>query len=184
MEQQLLVVSFSRGSGVLEKAQGRSGVRCKFTATIDLHPLLPLVVKILFLAFVLTGWPVAAQISPGPLARSHQSLNGTGNCTTCHKLSAGQPTFKCLECHTEIATRIAAHRGLPATYGLEPGFSQGCVRCHSDHNGEDFSIVKWNPSTLDHKQTGYALEAKHTGLTCNRCHSAEHIEIRRASGRE
>ena len=175
MEQQLLVAPFSRGSGVLQKLERRSFFPSKIAATIDLYPFLPLAVKILFLALVFGCWPVAAQISPGPLARAHQSLNGTGNCTTCHKLSAGQPTFKCLECHTEIATRIAAHRGLHATYGLEPGSSQGCVRCHSDHNGEDFSIVKWNPSTLDHKQTGYVLEAKHAGLTCNRCHSAEHI---------
>ena len=130
--------------------------------------------KVLLLAFVLCSALAVAQISPGPLARAHQSLNGSNNCTTCHKLSAGQPTFKCLECHTEIAARLAAHGGLHASYKLEPG-SQGCVRCHSDHNGEDFQIVKWNPSTFEHKQTGYALEGKHAGLACNKCHSAEHV---------
>jgi hypothetical protein len=131
--------------------------------------------RFVFLVLLFKCGPLVAQISPGPLARAHQSLNGTANCTTCHKLSAGQPTFKCLECHTEIAGRITAHRGLHATYGLPAGSSQGCVRCHSDHNGEDFSIIKWNPSAFDHKQTGYSLEGKHAGLTCNRCHNAEHI---------
>ncbi len=132
-------------------------------------------VRLGFLAVVLRCAFAAGQISPGPLSRAHQSLNGTANCTTCHKLSAGQPTFRCLECHTEIAGRLTAHRGLHGTYKQEAGSSQGCARCHSDHNGEDFSIVKWNPSAFDHKQTGYALEGKHAGLACNKCHSAEHI---------
>ncbi len=132
--------------------------------------------RLLIVALVLGSAIVAtAQISPGPLSRAHQSLNGASNCTTCHKLSAGQPTFRCLECHGEIAARLSTRGGLHASYKLEPGSSQGCVRCHSDHNGEDFQIVKWDPSRFDHKQTGYVLEGKHVGLTCNKCHSAEHI---------
>src|SRR5271165_680449 len=142
-----------------------------FRAPGSLAPM----VRLGLVALALSAASATAQISPGPLSRAHQSLNGTANCTTCHGLSAGQPTFKWLECHTEIAARLAAHRGLHATYNQEPGSSQGCVRCHSDHNGEDFSIVKWNPNTFDHKQTGYALEAKHAGLNCNQCHSAEHV---------
>jgi len=119
--------------------------------------------------------PASAQISPGPLARPHQSLNGTANCTTCHRLSAGQPTFKCLDCHTEIASRINAHKGLHSTYNIPPGSSQECARCHSDHNGENFPLIKWDTKTFDHKLTGYTLEGKHAGLTCNRCHSADHV---------
>ena len=129
---------------------------------------------LLFLIFIGTA-VASAQISPGPLSRAHQSLNGSSNCTTCHKLSAGQPTFKCLECHREIAARLSAHTGLHASYKLEAGSSQGCVKCHSDHNGEEFQIVKWNPSAFDHKQTGYALEGKHAALACNRCHNPEHV---------
>jgi hypothetical protein len=115
------------------------------------------------------------QISPGPLTRAHQSLNGTANCGSCHKLAAGQATFKCLDCHTEISKRLAEGKGLHATYHLSPGSSQECVRCHSEHNGEDFPLIKWDPKIFDHKQTGYALEGKHAGLTCNRCHTAQHI---------
>ncbi len=132
---------------------------------------------ILFLSVVCGPWLLqsSAQISPGPLARPHQSLNGTANCTTCHRLSAGQPTFKCLECHTEIASRISAHKGLHSTYNIQPSSSQECARCHSDHNGENFPLIKWDTKTFDHKLTGYVLEGKHAGLTCNRCHSAEHV---------
>ena len=175
MERRMLTASFSRGSGVLLKSERSSFLSFKIAAPTDGRQLVPLAVKILFIAVVLRCVPVAAQISPGPLARAHQSLNGSSNCISCHKLSAGKPTFKCLECHTEIATRMAAHRGLHATYSQEPGSSQGCVRCHSDHNGEDFPIVKWDPKSFDHKQTGYLLEGKHAGLACNKCHSADHV---------
>ena len=127
---------------------------------------------------VLVLWiriPAGAQISPGPLSRAHQSLNGTSNCTGCHKLGGGQATFKCLDCHGEIASRIAARTGLHASYNLRAGSSQECVKCHSEHNGEDFFLIKWDIRTFNHQQTGYSLEGKHSGLACNRCHTAEHV---------
>ncbi|HEV2114460.1 MAG TPA: hypothetical protein VGR48_00445, partial [Terriglobales bacterium] len=58
-----------------------------------------------------------AQISPGPLSRAHQSLSGPTQCTSCHKLAAGAASFKCLECHRDIAGRVAARRGLHASFG-------------------------------------------------------------------
>ena len=130
-----------------------------------------------FVAVFLIGFlsPAAAQISPGALSRPHQSLNGTGNCTTCHKLAAGQATFRCVDCHTEIGSRVSGRQGLHASYNLNLGSSQGCVRCHSEHNGEDFPLIKWDLGTFDHKQTGYILEGKHAGVACNRCHTAQHI---------
>src|SRR3954469_7604825 len=134
--------------------------------------------RLLFSALALLALQVVAaqaQISPGPLARAHQSLNGTSNCASCHKLASGQATFKCLDCHTEISKRLAEGKGLHATYHLSPGSSQECVRCHSEHNGEDFPLIKLDPKTFDHRQTGYALEGKHAGVTCNRCHTAQHI---------
>ena len=119
--------------------------------------------------FFLLSMVAAAQISPGPLSRPHQSLNGSTNCTSCHKFG-GQATLRCLNCHAEIDTRLNARKGLHATYNIPPGSSQECARCHSEHNGEDFPLVKWDIKTFDHKQTGYPLLGKHQGLTCNRCH--------------
>ncbi len=112
----------------------------------------------------------SAQISPGPLSRPHQSLNGSTNCASCHKFG-GQAALKCLECHTEIATRLSSRKGLHATYNIPPGSSQECARCHSEHNGEDFPLIKWDIKTFNHKETGYLLEGKHAGLTCNKCHN-------------
>jgi hypothetical protein len=117
----------------------------------------------------------AAQISPGSLSRPHQSINGVTGCVRCHEISAGKPVFKCLSCHVEIASRITAQKGLHARYDIEPGSSAACVKCHSDHNGEDFTLIKWDPRAFDHSKTGYKLEGAHAALSCNRCHSPEHI---------
>jgi len=116
---------------------------------------------------------VGGQISPGPLARAHKSLDGTAQCISCHKLAAGEATFKCLDCHTEIAAHINGKHGFHARSQQKPG-SQDCARCHSDHNGEDFALIKWNQQTFDHTLTGYKLEGKHV-TDCNKCHNPTHI---------
>jgi hypothetical protein len=118
--------------------------------------------------------PAFAQISPGPLSKPHQSLNGSTNCSTCHKFG-GQAALKCLDCHNEISTRLNARRGLHASYNIASGSSQECARCHSEHNGEDFPLIKWDLKTFDHKQTGYTLQGKHGGVSCNGCHTAARI---------
>jgi hypothetical protein len=80
-----------------------------------------------------------------------------------------------VECHTEIANRISARKGLHATYHIPPGSSQECARCHSEHNGENFPLIKWDTKTFDHKETGYLLEGKHVGVECNKCHNPSRI---------
>ncbi|MBI3664425.1 MAG: hypothetical protein HY234_15425 [Acidobacteria bacterium] len=118
-----------------------------------------------------------AQVSPGPLSKAHQSLSGPTLCTTCHKLGAGAATFKCLNCHTLIAQRLNEGRGLHATLVPKGATSEACVSCHSEHNGEDFNLLKWDPTPrgFDHAKTGYTLEGKHSGLDCKRCHTPEHM---------
>lgn len=124
----------------------------------------------------LMAMAAGAQISPGPLSKAHSTLDSTVNCTSCHKLGANR-TLRCLECHSEIATRIRSNRGLHSSYGLTADSSQQCASCHSEHNGLDFPIVKWTPtpSGFDHSKTGYNLQGKHVGLACSRCHTPEHI---------
>ena len=134
-----------------------------------------LLVSLIFLALT---FPASAQISPGPLSKPHSFLNGATNCTSCHKVGA-QATLKCLECHTEIATRISAGRGLHSRL-VSPGTaSQSCSRCHSEHNGVDFPLVRWQPpiSQFDHRATGWPLDGKHSALRCEQCHSAAHIAV-------
>lgn len=121
--------------------------------------------------------PLAGQISPGPLSRAHDHLSGSTKCASCHIFGAGAPRFKCLSCHTEIRQRIAARRGYHARVVKANEGREDCARCHTDHFGKDFNIVKWETSAteFDHRQTGYPLTGKHAGLACNRCHSASHV---------
>ena len=132
---------------------------------------------LILLSLLLLSCLSRAQISPGPLSRAHQSLSGATQCTSCHKLGAGAASFKCLECHADIASRIAAKRGLHASFGSISASQKECAGCHSEHNGENFALIRWNPAPVafDHSKTGYVLEGKHAGLACARCHTAAHI---------
>jgi hypothetical protein len=135
----------------------------------------PGILGCIVLSILWTSIPAAAQISPGPLSRAHQSINGVTDCSNCHELSTGKPTFKCLACHGEIAWRIVAGKGLHGAYNIKPGSSLECASCHPEHNGEDFTLTKWDVKTFDHEKTGYKLEGKHSGLGCSRCHTPERI---------
>jgi Cytochrome c7 and related cytochrome c len=119
----------------------------------------------------------AAQLSPGPLSKAHQSLNGVTQCTNCHTLRVGSAELKCQECHTEIAQRLTQKRGLHATLVKNPADTKECATCHSEHNGVDFDLIHWTVplETFDHRQTGYALEGKHAGIKCEQCHAPAHI---------
>ncbi len=69
----------------------------------------------------------------------------------------------------------AETRHASGIYMAEPKAS--CVRCHSEHNGANFSLLHWDPSPakFDHAKTGFALDGKHAGLTCNKCHNAANV---------
>ena len=119
--------------------------------------------------------PAAAQISPGPLARAHHDMDGPAGCTQCHAISGGSPNFMCRDCHREIATRIAQKRGLhPAVIGGSTG-SETCSRCHSEHNGENFALVRFDTRTFRHSVAGWELNGKHATLECRQCHNAEKV---------
>jgi hypothetical protein len=130
------------------------------------------------------GIPVRAQISPGPLSKAHQSLTGPTNCTKCHDLGRGAGQLKCLDCHTEIRERVATRRGLHAAYFGQNPTGKDCARCHSEHNGENFALVHWEPNreSLDHSKTGFVLEGKHAGVSCANCHKAGNIPAAARSG--
>src|SRR5512136_477351 len=119
-----------------------------------------------------------AQISPGPLSKAHESLSGVGQCTSCHRFATAGGGLKCLDCHTEINQRLTANQGFHAAVVKRDNPNKDCVRCHSEHNGKDFQLIRWEPSqkAFDHKKTGYALEGKHATVECRQCHSASHVD--------
>src|SRR6202007_1712859 len=48
----------------------------------------------------------------------------------------------------------------------------------------DFPLVHWEPNreAIDHRQTGFPLTGKHTGLRCEQCHNAQEILPARRAG--
>ena len=135
----------------------------------------PLVAAFLWTLLLAIG--ANAQISPGPLSKAHQSLDGATQCTTCHQFGTSTPTFKCLDCHKEIAQKLTANQGYHAQIGMKNPNGRDCVRCHLEHNGVDFTLVHWEPSLkqFDHKLTGYPLLDKHAAVACEKCHTAAHM---------
>jgi hypothetical protein len=142
----------------------------RLLGSFTFHALFPLL-AFLFAISLLPSSSLA-QVSPGPLARAHDSLTGTTQCVACHQFGTSVPTFKCLECHKEIAERLKANHGYHARLEMRNPNGKECVRCHSDHNGLDFNMIHWEPSQkqFDHRLTGYKLEGKHAGVACEKCH--------------
>jgi hypothetical protein len=118
-----------------------------------------------------------AQISPGTLSKAHESLSGSTQCNTCHQFGTSSPTFKCLECHKEISDRLTAHKGYHAQLGMKNPNGKDCVRCHLEHNGEDFALIHWDPpqKQFDHRLAGYPLVEKHAAVSCDKCHTPAHM---------
>ena len=117
---------------------------------------------------------LVAQISPGPLSRAHQSLEGTTNCTQCHGTSKDAMPRLCLSCHREIGSLLAQNRGYHARDAKNSGKS--CAACHPDHAGRDFNLIAWpagGRERFDHRTAGWPLDGKHAPLACDRCHRQE-----------
>lgn len=169
-----------RPIAILGETRGRSGATCQRGAGRRFLARTRDLVLTLCSALALFGTASSAahaQISPGPLAKAHQSLNGPAKCVQCHELSTKSPTFRCVECHREIADELQHHKGLHATYPQNGPAGSACVKCHSDHNGENFALLHWDPTPkgFDHNKTGYPLDGKHAGVNCRSCHNAQHI---------
>ena len=124
-----------------------------------------------------TGLTLRGQVSPGALSRAHSSLDSPLKCASCHSFGEGAPKLRCEGCHREIRELVARKKGY---HGRVVNSSKGdldCARCHTEHYGQNFSIVRWPTSKdeFDHRTTGYALEGRHAALRCDQCHNARHI---------
>lgn len=114
-----------------------------------------------------------AQISPGDLVKGHAHLEGMSSCTKCHDLGNKVTNKKCLECHTEIRTRVNTGEGFHASSEVK---GKDCFSCHSDHHGRTFQIVRFDTKTFDHRLTGYTLTGAHQQQDCASCHKDEYIK--------
>lgn len=114
---------------------------------------------------------LTVQEMPGPLSSSHETKPGA-NCAACH-VSAGQiAPAKCLACHTEIASRIAARRG------FHRDKAEDCGTCHAEHQGRDVDLTQLDPADFDHAETGADLQGAHLKVdlkSCETCHSKDRV---------
>jgi hypothetical protein len=119
--------------------------------------------------------PARAQISPGPLARAHRTLEGTRNCAQCHGTKRDGMTAACTACHKDIAWLTERKRGYHA--GRQVGAKKECAACHPDHAGLDFELIDWpggSSARFDHAQAGWALEGSHVDAKCEDCHQTKY----------
>jgi hypothetical protein len=122
--------------------------------------------------------PASAQVSPGPLSRAHAPLEGVTRCAMCHDFGAGKRSFKCLECHGEIQRRVQTHAGFHGRAYKSSSGQTDCARCHMEHNGEGFALIRLDRKGFDHlAQTGIQLEGKHRRQPCQSCHNEKRIPV-------
>lgn len=111
----------------------------------------------------------AQLLSPGPMSKSHTSLEGDQHCNDCHSSGRRVSQAGCLNCHGDVGARIAAGRGL---HGLQYK-GRPCETCHAEHLGGG-APIRWpggDPSKLDHAETGWPLSGAHQQTGCNKCHN-------------
>jgi predicted CXXCH cytochrome family protein len=123
--------------------------------------------------FILLGCNYAlAQISPGDLSKVHAGLEGVSNCTKCHSVGNQVTREKCLECHEEIQFNIIAKKGYHASAEVN---GKNCISCHSDHQGKNFNMIKFDKKTFNHALTGFQLKGQHAKAACVACHKTSRI---------
>ncbi len=126
----------------------------------------------LLATWLLLCWtcPARAQfLSPGPLAAGHAKLEGDNQCESCHSAGSGVSNGKCNACHEPIAKAQRAGTGL---HGRKFN-GQPCAKCHSDHHGRGFAMVRFAPKTFNHEDSGWALRGSHATTACAGCHKTK-----------
>jgi hypothetical protein len=124
------------------------------------------------LALLAAAGARADVFSPGELPRGHEKLEGLSSCTKCHQAGEQLAAERCLDCHRELAGRVAQGRGF---HGRMPAAERACWRCHHEHQGRGFPLVDWGKGGrkgFDHAKTGFDLRGKHARVDCARCHDA------------
>lgn len=128
--------------------------------------------KLLAIFLILSG-TTFSQISPGELTKAHAKYEGISNCTLCHSLGEKLTNQNCLACHKEIKQKIDLNRGYHSSNDVK---SKDCWKCHSEHNGRNFEIVRFNKKDFDHLKTSFTLSGKHLNLDCDKCHTAKFVK--------
>ncbi|MBK9964589.1 MAG: hypothetical protein IPP07_06680 [Holophagales bacterium] len=106
-------------------------------------------------------------VSPGPLSAAHAKLEGFRNCEKCHEQGKQVSAARCLDCHKDVASRIAQKKG------VHRDVKDQCAACHAEHAGRDAELRPFETKGFDHaKEAGFPLDGKHAPLAqkCASCH--------------
>jgi hypothetical protein len=122
-----------------------------------------------------------AQISPGKLTSAHAGLEGISHCTECHELRDKVSNTKCPDCHTEIKKLIETNSGFHANETVR---GKDCAKCHNEHHGREFDIIRFDPDTFNHALSGYKLKGRHAQIDCRECHNPKNIVPDRVEKKE
>lgn len=130
----------------------------------------------IIITILLSVAQLSAQLSPGALSNPHNNLEGISNCTQCHVLGNKVSNEKCLVCHTEIKSRIIVQKGYHSSVDVN---GKQCAVCHSEHNGKNFQIIRFDTAKFNHNLTGYSLSVPHSKKECKACHLPKYITDQR-----
>ena len=130
-------------------------------------------IYIIFLIHFGYSTKMMSQLSPGILSKPHSNLEGIANCTKCHDIGKKVTNEKCLNCHTEIKSRIENKKGYHISSAVR---EVSCFSCHNEHHGLNFEIVRFDKNKFDHKLTGYELTGSHLKTDCAKCHTSKFVQ--------
>ena len=147
-----------------------------------------ILLSILF--FSLLAGKAGAQLSPGDLSNAHKDLEGMSKCTQCHDLGSKVSNAKCLDCHKEIKSGVDGNNVYNASKVVK---GKDLAKCHSDHHGRKFDMVRFDENSFDHNLTGYELTGRHKSgwsskgkkIDCRSCHTSDFVvepELKKRSG--
>ncbi len=125
---------------------------------------------------VLAGSARADLFSPGDLSKAHSSLSGLGSCTKCHPVGGQLSQDACLDCHTELAGRVAKGAGFHGRISTD---KRACESCHHDHQGEAHEMIDYGPQGekgFNHQKTGWSLKGAHAPAKCTACHEPRLVQ--------
>ena len=114
----------------------------------------------------------AASPRQEPLSGYISHADFEAECSRCHAPWQGGAAERCESCHTDIGQQRLFRTGM---HGRLPN-SNDCGRCHTEHNGRDAAITKYDLDTFEHEWlTDFSLDKHHTGfddrpIVCDDCH--------------
>ena len=131
--------------------------------------------SVCFIAFMLytssvySANPLEMLLMPGKLTAAHAHLEE--QCENCHEsLNKEKQNHLCLDCHDHknISADIKNNTGYHGRSELVANAQ--CNDCHTDHEGRNFDIVRFDSDSFSHEDTDFQLSGEHRLVQCISCH--------------